>query len=142
MWTPHGFFYLCLDGFSLFESINIVSKMENHIKEDAMFKFKKMLYQQLPNEEGEYLDEADWNEVAQGEDFHENFRERLKEEYVESYKELQTMLLREGMQDINGGISEDQFDDLKKEAQDKLINASTLATFYRMYKVFYSVTMN
>lgn len=116
--------------------------MENHIKEDAMFKFKKMLYQQLPNEEGEYLDEADWNEVAQGEDFHENFRERLKEEYVESYKELQTMLLREGMQDINGGISEDQFDDLKKEAQDKLINASTLATFYRMYKVFYSVTMN
>jgi len=116
--------------------------MENHIKDDAMFKFKKMLYQQLPNEEGEYLDETDWNEVAQGEDFHENFRERLKEEYVESYKELQTMLLKEGMQDINGGISEDQFDDLKKEAQDKLINASTLATFYRMYKVFYSVTMN
>lgn len=131
-----------MGSFSLFELINIVSEMENHIKEDAMFKFKKMLYQQLPNEEGEYLDEADWNEVAQGEDFHENFRERLKEEYVESYKELQTMLLKEGMQDINGGISEDQFDDLKKEAQDKLINASTLATFYRMYKVFYSVTMN
>ena len=131
-----------MGSFSLFELINIVSEMENHIKEDAMFKFKKMLYQQLPNEEGEYLDEADWNEVAQGEDFHENFRERLKEEYVESYKELQTMLLKEGMQDINGGISEDQFDDLKREAQDKLINASTLATFYRMYKVFYSVTMN
>lgn len=115
--------------------------MEGSVEHDAMFKFRKMLYEELPNEDEEYLKESDWNKISNT-DFHENFKEQLKDEYVNSYKELQTMLLNDGMTDMKGGISEEQFEDLKREAQDKLINASTLASFYRMYKVFYSVTMN
>lgn len=115
--------------------------MEGNVEHDAMFKFRKMLYEELPNDDEEYLIESDWNKLSD-KDFHENFKEQLKDEYVDSYKDLQSMLLNQGMTDIEEGISEEQFEDLKQEAQDKLINASTLATFYRMYKVFYSVIVN
>lgn len=89
-----------------------------------MFAFRKMLSKQFMEEMGD-IDRETIKYKLDQEDFHEKFKEELRLQYKNSYEDLQSEYFKDPV-----------------EAKMKLMNASTLANFFQMYKTYYSIAMN
>lgn len=96
--------------------------MEN-VGVHPMLAFRKLLSEEFMREAGDVNRETVIRKLEN--DFHGDFREMLRSEYLDSYEDLQTDVLMD-----------------QEEMKMKFIDATTIANFYKLYDVYYSVAMN